>query len=202
MAVSIKKILRGSQQSWALLAQSTVWISAVLAGFLLPPPVGTLDEGKVWVRFAQFIITILIGIVLLLALRWNRKADVLRWAVSALVCLVLAIGCFFAYQIYAARWTVPYNGQRVVIGGQFSQIGREYQQSNPNLTFEDLVLNYAGKVEKIWTRESLQQRRIILAGMYVLAMPLFTVCMMSLLQAIQCATSTTPRKKRRVSVSE
>jgi len=201
MATSIKKILQSSRQSWALLAQSAIWISAVLAGFLLPPPAGTLEESKVWVRFAQFIITILIGILLLLALRWNRKKELFRWAIISLS-LALAAACFFAYQIFAARWTVSYNNQRVVIGGQFSQIGRKYQQDHPNLTLEDLVFHFAGQVEKIWTRESLQQRRTLLAGMYVLAMPLFAVCIMSLLQAIQCAVSAAPRKKRVASVSK
>ena len=75
MANPIQKILKRSQQTWLLLAQSTIWVAGVIVGFLLPPPVGTETESQVWVRFAQFVITIVIGMVLLAALRWKRKKD-------------------------------------------------------------------------------------------------------------------------------
>ena len=177
-------------------AESAIWVAGVIVGFLLPPPVGTPEESQVWVRFAQFVITVVIGMVLLAALRWKRKQDVFRWASISMLFLLLGTITFFGYQIFAARWTAPYNTGRVVIGDAYTAYGREYHEEHPNLPIEKLVMDVSGAVEKIWTRESLQQRRLLLAAMYVLAMPLFTVCIMSIVQALHCAVVKSPKRRR------
>ena len=121
----------------------------------------------------------------------------LGWGAGALVFLALGSGAFFAYQILAARWTTAYDQQRVVIGGVYTAYGREYHEQNPHLTPADLLMHFTRKVEKTWTRESLSQRRLVLAATYVLAMPLFTVSLMSILQAIHCATARKTARKTR-----
>jgi hypothetical protein len=195
MADTLKETTKRLQSTWIILVQVTIWIAAVIAGFLIPPPVGTMDERQIWVRFAQFFITIIIGFLLLAMLRWKRKKDAIAWAGVSLVFLVLSTTSFFSYQLFAARWSAKYNNESVVIGSTYSPAAREYHNQNPNLTPDDLIMHYAGSLEKIWTRESLQQRRLLLAAMYVVAMPLFTVCLMSILQAIQCATPPPTRKR-------
>jgi hypothetical protein len=115
--------------------------------------------------------------------------------------LLLGTASFFGYQLLAARWTTNYNGGTLLVGSVYTPQGREYHTKNPNLPFEDLVMHFAGQVEKIWTRESLQQRRLLLAALYVLAMPLFTVCIMSIVQALHCAVGNIPKRKRSVSAT-
>ncbi|MBI3851643.1 MAG: hypothetical protein HY298_15400 [Verrucomicrobia bacterium] len=179
-----------------MLAQTATWVLGVLAGFLLPPPIGTPQESQVWVRFAQFVITVLIGLLVLAALRWERKKDAFRWGAISLLFLFLGTATFFGYQFFAARWTTTYNEQRVVIGDVYTAHGRGYHDENPNLPPADLIMDHKGEVEKIWTRESIAQRRLLLAAMYVLAMPLFTVCVMSIVQALHCAVAKTNRRRR------
>ncbi|MEP6664395.1 MAG: hypothetical protein ABJC04_12110 [Verrucomicrobiota bacterium] len=191
-----QEILKRSQKSWVMLAQTAAWMAGVLAGFLLPPPVGTAAESRVYVRFAQFVITLVIGFVLLAALRWKSPKNIFRWAATSAVFLLLGSAMFFGYQLFAARWTAEYNSQHVVIGGTYTSFGHDYHRENPNLSPSDLVMDVAGATEKIWTQESLTQRRLLLAAMYVLAMPLFTVAVMSLLQAMQCATARKMARKR------
>ena len=185
-----------SRKSWAMLAQAAVWVIGVIAGFLVPPPVGTPDEGKVWVHFAQFAITIVIGLVLLAALRWNRGKHAFVWGGVSLMFLILGTAMFFNYQLFAERWTAQYNLQRVVIGSVFTPFGQDYHNQNPQFTRAQLVMDAGGQMEKIWTRESIEQRRIALAAMYVLAMPLFAVCIMSIVQAVHCATLKATRRKK------
>lgn len=197
MAKKLQQFLGGYQKSWLLLVQSTIWIAAVIASFVLPPPVGTSAETQVWVRFGQFVITILIGLLFLVALRYNRKKDVLPWAATSAGFLILGTFAFFTYQILAARWTTDYAGTPVVIGDTLTASAAEYQKANPTLTNHDLVMHFAGKVEKVWTPASIQQHRFLLAGIYVLAMPLFATCIITLLQAIQCATADRTRKRPR-----
>jgi membrane protein DedA with SNARE-associated domain len=72
MANPIQKILKRSQQTWLLLAQSTIWVAGVIVGFSCRPRWNG-KESQVWVRFAQFVITVVIGMILLAALRWKRR---------------------------------------------------------------------------------------------------------------------------------
>lgn len=193
MANTIQAFLKRSRKSWTLLAQTAAWVAGVLAGFLLPPPAGTEDETRVWVRFAQFIITMVVGLVLLAALRWKDKDLAFRWGGVSASFLLLGTVAFFGYQLCAARWTAIYNDALVVIGSDYTPSGLEYHTEHPQLSPADLLMKFAGKVDRIWTRESIAEHRILLAGMYILTMPLFTIAIMSLLQAIQCTTSRTAR---------
>jgi hypothetical protein len=193
----VQDFLKRARQTWLLLAQSTIWVAGVIVGFLLPPPAGTAEESQIWVRFAQFVITIVIGMVLLAALRWKRKKDAFVWGGLSLLCLLLGTAAFFGYQLFAARWTALYHTEPVLIGSVYTDFGRTYHEQNPRFPPARLIEDFAGQVEKIWTRESIQQRRLLLAMMYVLAMPLFTLCIMSIVQAIQCAVAKRPSKRRR-----
>ena len=196
MTNKLQKNLQDSRKSWLLLIQATAWVATVIASFVLPPPVGTAAETRVWVRFVQFIITIFIGLLALLALRWSKKKHILPWAAASASFLFLGTICFFTYQIFATRWTTSYDKDRVLIGDTYTRQAAEYVRANPTLTPSDLIMHYGGSADKIWTIESINQRRIIIAGIYVITMPLFTVCIITLLQAIQCATAERETRRR------
>jgi hypothetical protein len=196
MADKVKQLVTRWRGSWLLLAQSAVWVLGIVAGFLLPPPVGAEGEGKVWVRFAQFVVTVIVGLVLLAALRWQRKKDTWAWAAVSAATLILATGTFFGYQFCVAHWTARYDGSRVVVGAEQTALGREYQEQHPERTREEVVMDVAGEVTRLWTRGSIDRRRLALAALYVLAMPLFTVCIIATVQAVRCAAPDGPRRRR------
>jgi hypothetical protein len=185
----VQALLKRTQSLWVLLAQTALWMAGAIATFLLPPPTGTPDESRIWVRFAQFVITILVGLLLLGALRWQRPKHVFRWAALSLSSLALGTILFFTYQILSSTWTAAYAGQRVIVGGTYTSFGREYLAEHPKLDADGLVMHVSGDVDKIWTRQSRDQRRWILTAIYVLAMPLFTVSLMGIVQAVQCAAA-------------
>ena len=198
MANKVKQILTGWQSSWILLAQAGIWVLGIVAGFLLPPPVGAEADAKVWVRFAQFVVTVGVGLVLLAALRWQRKKDTLRWATLSGLMLVLATVAFFGYQMCLARWTVPYHNDsgRVVVGFELNDFGRRWKELHPERTLYDIVMDARGEVDTYWTRESLNQRRLALAALYVLTMPLLMLCIIATVQAIRCAAPDKPSRRR------
>jgi hypothetical protein len=201
MANPIQAILKQSRSSWLLLTQSMVWIAGSIAAFLLPPPIGSSEQIRVWVRFGQFIITVIIGMLLLGALRWKTKDYVARWAAFAMLSLTLATAAFVTYQFLVIRWTANYNQQRVVIGDVLTPWGKEFQKEHSDFTPEDLVMSASGKTDQVWDRRSLEQRRLILAILYVIALPIFTVCIMSTVQALQCAVFPTDRSTQKRPVS-
>lgn len=178
------------------LAQAAVWVCGVIVSFLLPPPVDTPRDGQSWVRFAQFSTAIVIGLVLLAAFRWKLKSHAFRWGGVSLGCLILGTVAFFSYQLLVARWTVPYDEQPKLIGSSLTGRGQQIRAASPERTNEQLLNDVAGQVEKVWTRNSVIERRLILAAVYVAAMPLFTICLIAITQAIQCMSIERKRRKR------
>ena len=189
--------LKQAHKSWLFLAQGALWVGGILGGFLLPPPVGVLaSEEKVWLRLGQFVIAIVLGLVLFAARRWHQPRHAMRWAGLALLALTLAVGVFFLYQQLTLAWTGNYAGQKVVVGSVLTPHGRAYTQANPDLSRDTWINDMAGAIEgSLWTRESIDRRRLILAATYVCCLPLFTLCLIAVVQAIQCSGPTI-RKKR------
>ena len=178
------------------LAQAAVWLGGILGGFLLPPPVGVSASGeKIWLRLGQFILAVVLGLVFFAARRWKQRRHALRWCAAALVFLALAVAAFFRYQQLTLAWTGNYAGQKVVIGTAYTAQGVAYTAENPKMSCDDLVFDFAGKTEDIWTRDSINRHRLLLAATYVSCLPLFTICLIAMVQAIQCGGDLA-RKKR------
>jgi hypothetical protein len=179
--------LSQSRKSWGLLAQAAVWVLGILGGFLLPPPAGAdAGEGDSLLRLAQFVATIVIGLILIAAHRWRLRRHAWRWATVSGLTLLLGIGSFLSYHHLAGKWTTAYLDDRVVVGSVFTEPGARHADAHPELTSSDLVFEFAGRTENIWTAESIRQRRSVLAGLYLGNVPLFTVCLMAMVQALFC----------------
>jgi hypothetical protein len=179
--------LAQSRKSWGLLAQAAVWVLGILGGFLLPPPAGAdAAEGDSLLRLAQFVATIVIGLILIAAHRWRLRRHAGRWATLSSVLLVLGIGALLGYQHLAGSWTAAYLDERVVVGSAFTDQGARHTAAHPEQTTSDLVFECADNTENIWTADSIRQRRLILAGLYLGNVPLFTVCLMAMVQALFC----------------
>ena len=180
--------LKQVRKSWLVLAQGALWLGGILGGFLLPPPVGLLaSEEKVWLRLGQFIIVVVLGLVFFAARRWRQPRHALWWAATAMLVLAVAVAVFFRYQQLTLAWTGNYAGQKVVVGSVLTPHGQAYTQANPDLSCDQLIMDVAGATEAIWTSESINRRRLILAATYVSCLPLFTLCLIAVVQALQCA---------------
>lgn len=177
--------LKRSRKSWALLAQAAVWLSGLIGTFLAsPPPSTTGGDTRVWLRFGQFLMAALVGLLFLAAQRWRLKKHLTRWAGTAVLFLCLGSGAFFTYQYLSSGWTCIYDGNRVLVGGTYTAAGRAYVAANPGITCAELLRDAAGRTEAVWERSSVERRGLWLAGFYILCIPLFTVCVMALLQAL------------------
>jgi hypothetical protein len=194
----IKRWLQSSRKSWLVLTQGGLWIAGILGGFLLPPPVGvSASDEKIWLRLGQFIIAVVLGLVFLAGRKWNQPRHSLRWGGAALLFLAFAVAAFFRYQQLTLSWTANYAGDRVVTGSTFTPQGLAYTQKNPNISGDELINDFAGKTDEIWARESINHRRLILAATYVSCLPLFTICLIAVVQAVQCSSRVAKRKAAR-----
>lgn len=186
--------LKATKKSWGLMTQFAVFIFDVVGGFLLPPP-GWVSSGgdKTVVRLAQFIVAVLVGLIFLVVQKWNKKKHVGRWAIFAITFLVLSVSTFFVYQHLLDTRTCLYVRTQVVIGTRYSAIAENYVREDPTSNCTSLLEDFAGQVEDIWTKDSINNSRYILAGVYILNLPLFTVCIIAVVQALYCSQS----KRRR-----
>ena len=186
--------LRQARKGWLVLAQGALWLGGIFGGFLLPPPVGIqASDEKLWLRLGQFIIAVVLGLVFFASRRWRQPCHALWWSGASLVFLAAAIIVFFRYQQLTLAWTANYSGQKVIVGSVLTPAGRAETQANPGISYDDLIMDFAGKTEAIWTSESINRRKLILAACYISCLPLFTICLLAVVQAIACGARI-PRK--------
>ena len=141
------------------------------------------------VRLAQFIVAVLVGLIFLLVQNWSKKKHVRRWVFLTVACLVCSVAAFFAYQHYLDSRTCEYAQQTLVIGTHYTAHALTYVKENPNLGCTTLLEDFGGQAADIWTKDSIDASRYLLAALYVLNLPLFTLCIISLVQALYCAQS-------------
>jgi hypothetical protein len=198
--LSIAAWLQQARKSWVVLAQGLLWVCGILGGFLLPPPVSLqAGEEKIWLRLGQFIIAFVLGLAFFAGLRWRQLHHALWWYGAALLLLLAGIGMFFRYQQLTLAWTENYAGAKVVIGSDYTPVAMDYAKQHPGISCADLLMDFAGATESIWTRDSIRRHRLILAGTYIVCMPLFALCLIALVQGIQCASPVARRKRAKKS---
>lgn len=194
--------LRQARKSWLTMSQGALWLGGVLGSFLLPPPVGTqASEEKVWLRLGQFIVAVVLGLVFFVAQRWRASRYALAWWGTSLLFLGIAVGVFFRYQQLTIEWTANYQGEKVVIGSVYTPEGSSYAAEHPGISADKLVEDFTGKTEDIWQRATMDRRRLPLAAAYVSCLPAFTICLIAVVQAIQCTAPKPRRARKKAAVS-
>lgn len=177
-----------AQKHWGAVAQGGTWVLGIVGGFLLPPPLGT-DDNHVWLKLAEFVAAVSVGLLFLPSRRWGKKKHAKWWWLVAALSLVISIVSFFGYQRLTYSSTcVTVDGARVVIGKDYTPHGTEYIHDNPGISCTDLIDQHVGVVEDVWTKQSIDSARLKLAATYIACLPLFTLCIMSLVHAMYCAT--------------
>jgi hypothetical protein len=178
------------KKRWASISQIAIWLGTLIGGFMLPPAIGlTKEDNDVWRKFGAFILTLTVGLLFLASRRWKSKPYRAKWTVAAIGFLVLAAVSFVEYQWLSDERTCLYLGKKVVIGTQYTAHGLDYVQGNPGISCTNLLEDFAGKADDVWTTKSINRSRILLGTTYVVALPLFSICVLALLQAISIAES-------------
>lgn len=183
-----KDILSGAKKGWWRLAQNATWILGVIGSFVLPLP---FMEAGGWLKFTKFLVAVLVGLMLVLTEKWKAKKHTWVWFWVTLGLLVCATGAFITYQLALDQWAVRYNAKQTVIGSEATMAAdaRQWQEEHHE-TLEQLIMDYAGATEKIWSRDELRLRRFQIAALYVGSAALFSVMLISLLQSLRCRAVT------------
>jgi hypothetical protein len=177
------------KKQWDVITTVAIWILSVLGTFLLPPPFNAQQLGQyvAGAKIGSFFIAIMVGLMLVPALKWKRKTHAIGWWLTAFISFVIGLVVFLTYQHLYEMWTCRYNSQRWVIGSAFTPHGSQFVAENSQRsTCEDWLMSHAGRVEEIWSKWSIVQRCDVLFFTYVFSLFFFTVTIISLVQAVAC----------------
>ena len=187
-----------SERDWRLRLQLIVFLLTIVSPFLIPPPVGAAQfaDSITWTRATAFVFSLLAGVVLGAAQIWRQSRYAYIWIGTTLAGVLLSVTLTRSYSEKAADWTCRYTETvRRVVGDTFTDRGREYVTANPDKTCDRLVFEFQD-VELVWTRESIDRRRRILARVYCgvpAALGATVICLIQAMALAQAKRRETPR---------
>jgi len=185
---TLEKLFGLLRKYWNILAGVAAWILSLVGTFLQPPFVTSgPDEQNPWANLARFVVTGLIGLMVIPLLRYRSKGDTDLWRRNAFIALfggIVAIGLYFySYD----SWTCKCFGQAIVIGSDYTSHGQEYAAKHPNKSCSDLLEDHQCKAEDVWTKDSIRRYYQILGWTYITTIWLLTIFVIACLQAVYCA---------------
>jgi uncharacterized membrane protein YozB (DUF420 family) len=195
----LRQWLTAARNNWGLLAQCAIWVLSVIGIFVLSPPADvSTDANKAYLGLVKFVVVVLSGLIIIVASKWHQQKHAIWWGVVTAVFLVSAIASFDAYQQRMESWTCRYVGARKIVGTStdYTPQGRYYMDKNSSISCDDLIFAFAGRTDDIWTKESIDARRLLLSRYYLLSIVLFALCLLSVIQAIYCITTNNQSRSR------
>lgn len=163
----------------------------MLSSFVLPPPIWDFKEDSIWYHFAHFLVSALIGLMFIPMSARSSRRYTRFWSRACVLVLLAGVVIFFSYQALRANWTVKYSTERVVIGDRYTNEAENYRdqvksEQRREIPDEELVMDYGGKTESIWEKDSIRHRRLLIAGVYITSLSLFAATILTLIQALYC----------------
>jgi len=177
----IKSQLGKIRENWNLLSAVAVLIITAIGKFLRPPPADTNIRS-----FLVFIVPLWVVMMLYFIFRWNKKKDAQMWLIVTLLSVIVICPCVIYYFHIERSWTAQYAGRKVITGSVYTERGEKYRKEHPDKSIKDIITDAAGKIEQIWTEDSINQRRTWMGIHYLFCGLLITTAMMAGTQIIYC----------------
>jgi hypothetical protein len=164
------------------LAAGAVMVAGLAAALVPQPPAIADADGAPW-AFAALASAAIVTLVILPFLMWPAAARPRVWVAVAVGSLMLGSAAFSVGGYARRACTARYGEKPVVIGTDLTPLGGAYQQTNPELSTDDLLFDAAGVPERIWTRSSISRCTVFISGTYFLWVPFLAVCVIATVQA-------------------
>jgi hypothetical protein len=188
----MNELIKEVRRTWSLLVQFACWIAMAIGKFVPEPPLTTLTappDARLK-HFAQFIATVLLGVLLVFCMKWRRKADRKPWVTVAMAVAVFTVGVFFAERGLRSAWTCDYSGTTITIGTTLTRDARDFR---PKLGGKeqcgDFLAAYGGRPFDVWDRTESERHYLVLSILMVSIWLGAASCIVTVTQAIRCATA-------------
>ena len=179
------------QSNWKRLTQAAAWLCASMAAFLLPPPRDISAGDQTTVAFTAFAVAFLVGIMAVPLAAFRRKTHVRAWVAVSAGFFLLGFTALLVYRDHRSRWSVPYAGERVVIGDDQSltPLGREYRRRFPQYGGATLLANTGGKPALMWSEDAIRGHARTLDLLYIACASAFAIAVIAVLQVLELVAS-------------
>lgn len=98
------------------------------------------------------------------------------------VSIILFLVCTVFYYMKLQALTVPYGDARVIRGTVYTPKGADYTSKNPGKTTEEIIEDFAGQTEEIWTEGSINSTRLVLGLSYSAAVAFLELAVLACLR--------------------
>jgi hypothetical protein len=172
------------KRTWLWTSQVAVWLVSLVLLFVVQPPRMVLDDAPGTIeRFAQFMLTIVIGIVFALFSTRPRQGN-RNSVIASAVLLVIGVMLFGSYLYLTDHWTCGYPGGAMVSGATLLPAAAAYVSANPGLDCSQLMLDFGGQTQMIWPLGELSDRRLILAALFTAVILSFALAALFMIRAL------------------
>lgn len=177
---------------WKDLARIAAIVATILGSVFIPPPAYMTESGEgTLVPFARYSVAIVTALVTVAMMRWDHRAHLRRWLAASIVAFLLVVASYFSYNDRRDALTaIGPDGARVVIGSEYTTLGRAATTANPLATPEQLLDDApcatggsACSARLIWSASSIAGNKRLLGVLFLLGAVLLDV---ALLAAVQC----------------
>lgn len=182
-------------------AVAAVGLTAAAVALVSPPAAVTADGGGSTRLFAALAAATLVALVTAPAFVGRSLARRPAWLALAAVALGLGAGVYVYAGASQRRCTARYDGRSVLIGREWTALGETYRRENAGLSVDELLFDAAGVAERLWTRESIDRCRLVLASTYFAWMPLLAIALFATVQAVPSGLLPVSTRRRPSSVA-
>jgi len=184
------------KENWDRLIQFASFVVAAIGAFVVFPPVHGVSSQTGYEMLAKVVAAAAAGLIAVPANVFRAKNHTTKWWISAILFAILFFVCVGSYLYHLSAWTCNYATGPVVVGSDsgLTQKGRDYfaddagNVDTSSKPCEDVVRDLAGQPEHFWTKESINQRWILLVGNYVVCFAFFSWMVVCISQSIFCSS--------------
>lgn len=165
-APDLRALIRAARANWVLVAELATFILAAILPFLWPPPSQATDQGSAK-NIACVIATVVVALFIAAGLRWCSKRHQRPWFIVAILLLACFYSAYLSYDRVVNRFTCYYRNAPVVIGDRYTPQAFHHKTLLGLTSCSELLDEFAGKVEDVWTADSLAHASTVLLAAYV-----------------------------------
>lgn len=185
--MDFKGYLQSVKRNWPQLVQAASAVSITITGFIKPPTyfdtVATISETK---RLAVFVVAVLIAIFFYLAHKWALRKHAKGWVLTTFALLLALVVSELVFRELRANCICYYDQKPLLTGTELTTVGRNDLEKRAGIaTCEDLLMDFQGRANLIWTSTSINTCRRSMTTAYWFTFSIAGLTVLSTLQIVR-----------------
>ena len=185
----MKTLLDTLRKSWVLLVQLACWVGVIVGKFAPEPPRTTLTAppDDALHHFAQFLGTVVLGVLLVACYRWRKRTNAAAWTIATVFLAIVTLVTFFVQKSLLDRWTLQYANHTITIADHLTRDAAIYRSKlGAQGTFDRLLADSGGDASQVWPKAESDRNYRYLSKWMIALWIAAASCIVSVSQALRC----------------